>query len=66
MAAFDELAAALRTRCLVTFPVPPVLPFAAVVHADTPQGPVTADAVVSSPVAAVGERRAGALIPNSG
>jgi hypothetical protein len=54
MAAFDALAAALRTRCLVTFPVPPVLPFAAVVHADTPQGRVTADAVVSPPVAAVG------------
>ena len=64
MAAFDELAAALRTRCLVTFPVPPVLPFAAVVHADTPQGPVTADAVVSSPVAAVGST--GARIPNPG
>ena len=58
IAAFDALAAALRTRCLVTFPVPHVLPFAAVVHADTPQGPVTADAVVSPPVAAVGSTAA--------
>ena len=33
-----QLAAALRTRYLVTFPAPEVLPVAAVVHADTPQG----------------------------
>ena len=52
IAAFDALTAALRTRCLVTFPLPEVLPVAAVVHADTPQGPVTVDAVVSPPVAA--------------
>src|SRR6476620_9569272 len=52
--AFDELAGALRTRCLVTFPAPRVLPVAAVVRADTPQGPVTADAVVPRPAAAPG------------
>ena len=66
IAAFDALAAALRTRCLVTFPVPQVLPFAAVVHADTPQGPVTADAVVSPPVAAAGSTGARGRGPSCG
>ena len=54
IAAFDELAAALRTRYLVTFPRPEVLPVAAVVTADTPEGPVTADAVVPRLATAAG------------
>jgi len=52
--AFDELAGTLRTRHLVTFPRPAVLPATVVVRFDTPQGPVTADAVVARPAAAAG------------
>ena len=52
--AFDELARRPAHPLPVTFPAPQVLPAAAVVRADTPQGPVTADAVVPPPVAAVG------------
>jgi hypothetical protein len=54
IAAFDELAATERTCYLVTFPRPEVLPAMVVVRSDTPQGPVTADAVVARPAAAAG------------
>jgi hypothetical protein len=70
VAAFDRLAADLRTRYLVTFPAPGVLPATAVVRVDTPQGAVTAEAVVppvpaapaSTSAARGGARMAGAVV----
>jgi hypothetical protein len=41
--AFTRLAAALRTRYLLTFPAPARLPADAVVRVDTPSGPLTID-----------------------
>jgi hypothetical protein len=54
VAAFDELSADLQTRYLVTFAAPEGLPAAAVVHVDTPQGAVSADAVVPATAVAAG------------
>jgi hypothetical protein len=52
VAAFDQLSADLQTRYLVTFAAPEALPASAVVRVDTPQGAVTANALVPSTVAA--------------
>ena len=46
IAAFDRLAAELRTRYLMTFPTPQHLPATAVVRVDTPGGPLTVTADV--------------------
>ena len=46
IAAFDRLAAELRTRYLMTFPTPEHLPATAVVRVDTPGGPLTVTADV--------------------
>jgi hypothetical protein len=50
--AFTRLAAALRTRYLLTFPTPDRLPADAVVRVDAPSGPLTVDvAVLAAPTA---------------
>lgn len=54
MTAFDDVAAALRTRYVVTFAPPEQLPARVAVQVRTADGTLTADAVVPKPSGAVG------------
>jgi hypothetical protein len=49
MAAFDDVSDALRTRYVLTFPQPSQLPARVSLRVSTPDGAVTADAVVPAP-----------------